>query len=285
MAFQQRVQQEGHGERGEAGLDPQRMLRLTRELQAHRHHCVQREGPQRPHQQQHRRQAEPRRGRRTRGGGLRLRLGDQERRNQREQQHQHGAEVDQHDVPEDRADRVGQHAEAAGHRLHPGVGRRARRAFRGDVGDQRAGRVEADVDRQVQRQRHRDRHAEDRVQPQRAVDQPDRGQRQQRQRGQQAADQNKGPAPPAPQPDAVADDADQDLADDPGQRPGGPDDADLVDVELVLGAEQPAQRGNLHRQREAHRGGRQAQQHQKRQRQPLLHLQHRSVPSQNVAGA
>jgi hypothetical protein len=49
------------GQRGESDFDPHRVAGMAGELQAHRHHRVKGEGPQRAHQQQHGDEAELRR--------------------------------------------------------------------------------------------------------------------------------------------------------------------------------------------------------------------------------
>src|SRR3546814_9323271 len=81
--------------------------------------------------------------------------------------------------------------------------RSAARTFRAvarDIGDQRAGGIEPDIDREIERQRHRDRDPDDAFEPERGRDRPDRRQREDHQRGDQAADDHENPPSSVPDP-------------------------------------------------------------------------------------
>src|SRR3546814_7146047 len=122
-----------------------------------------------------------------------------------------------------------------------------RSAVARDIGDQRAGGIEPDIDREIERQRHRDRDPDDAFEPERGRDRPDRRQREDHQRGDQAADDHENPPSSVPDPDAIADQAEHDLPDDTRQRPGGPDTPALVDNEMITGRKNTPQPQNLHR--------------------------------------
>src|SRR3546814_15529915 len=70
-----------------------------------------------------------------------------------------------------------------------------RSAVARDIGDQRAGGIEPDIDREIERQRHRDRDPDDAFEPERGRDRPDRRQREDHQRADQAADDHANPPP------------------------------------------------------------------------------------------
>ena len=181
-------------------------------------------------------------------------LFEQEGRNNIEEQDEAHAEIDEGVVPEDRADHVGQHSEHAGDGLHPGETLCACFALGREVGYDRAGGVEADVDRQIEGQRNdhggpKNPHAAP------FTDLPEEGQREQHERGRDSADEDEGTAPSTPEPHFVADQTDDRLCEQAGQRAGQPNQADVLDGKIVFGAKDPTQRGNLHAQGEAHRGG------------------------------
>jgi hypothetical protein len=185
-----------------------------------------------------------------------------------------GGEIDQHVIARNGADRIGKDTERTRHRLHPRVAARAGDALGRHVGDDRARGVEAHVDREIQRQRDGNRDPQDGVDAQLPRNDADRRQRQDHERREDAADDDERPAAPAPEPDAIADHPDQQLTQDSGEWPGGPDKTDFMDIESVLGAEDPAQHRNLHRQRETHGRRRQREHDQEWRRQPALHGQH-----------
>ncbi len=81
---------------------------------------------------------------------------------------------------------------------------------------------------------------------------PDVGQGQNHERGQHTANYEKGTAASVPEPHFVADNANDHLANDPGDGSGGPYNADFVDLQPVLRTQNPAQRSNLHRERKPH---------------------------------
>ena len=170
------------------------------------------------------------------------------------------AGVDQHEIPGHRTDHIGENAEEPADGLHPGVAQRARRTFGRHVGDDRARGIETDVDRKIQSQRHGRRHHEQVADAQRAVDRIDVRQRQQHHRRQRTADHDERPTPPSPEPDPVADEADDDLPDDPGQRSCGPHDPHLMDIQMIPRGQEPAECRDLDRQGKAHRGRRQTDQ-------------------------
>ena len=182
-----------------------------------------------------------------------LRLLDEQRRQHREQQHDQCAGIDEHVVVEDRGDGVAGDTDGPRDGLHPGEAACTLVPLRRYVGDDGAGRVETDVHREVERQRDDERDTHDRLDAQRRRDDADLRQCEQRQRRDHTADQDERAPAAVPEPHLVGDEADDDLAEDAGQRARRPDEADVVDVESVLRGQDPAQRGQLGNQREPHR--------------------------------
>jgi hypothetical protein len=162
--------------------------------------------------------------------------------------------------------------------LHPGVSFGALGTFGRDIGDDGAGGVEADIDRQVQHEGHGDGYAEDTAYAQGVGEHVNVGQGQEHEAGEYAADEDERSAASVPEPHPVADEADDELAEDTGDRACCPYEADFFDIELVLGAQDPAQGADLYGQREPHSGGGEAQDCIEAVAQVFLDVQHSLVP-------
>ena len=180
---------------------------------------------------------------------------DEERRDDGEQQYQEGTGINQDVVVPQGPYGIRADAEGARDGLHPGISFSALRPFGGDVGDDGAGGVKADVDRKVQQEGYGDGHAEDTAHAQGIGEHVNIGQGEEHEAGEHAPDEDERPAASVPEPHPVADESDDELAEDTGDRACGPDEADFFDVELVFGAQDPAQGADLHGQREPHGGG------------------------------
>jgi len=112
------------------------------------------------------------------------------------------AEVDQGVVPEHRANDISENAEHSRDGLHPGESLGARLALRRKVGNDRARRVEADVDGQVEGEGDNNRGPKNLDAGELAQFAEER-QCEQHERGSHAADENERTAPPAPEPHLV----------------------------------------------------------------------------------
>lgn len=184
-------------------------------------------------------------------GAEAARLPEKEGGDDIEEEHEADTKVNQSVVPEHGTDHIREHAEHARDRLHPCEPLRAGFPLRSQVRDDRAGRVEADIDGEIEGEGDDDGGPKD-LDAGKLAEFAEERQRQEHQRRRDAADEDERAAPSAPKPDLVTDQSDNGLGKQAGEGTREPHEPDVLDGKFVFCAEDPAEGGNLHAQREAH---------------------------------
>jgi len=95
--------------------------------------------------------------------------------------------------------------------------------------------------------------------------------------GQSSSDEYEWTPSPSPKPNLVADQANDDLPENPGKRPCRPHDPDFMDVKIVLRGKNPTECRNLDGERKAHCGRRQADDRVEGSGEIFLDLEHGRV--------
>ena len=103
------------------------------------------------------------------------------------------------------------------------------------------GGIEADIDCQVKGKCNGSCNHEQVADAQGGVDDIDIRQEEEHEACKRPADEYEGPPPSSPEPDPVADEPDDHLPDYSRQRSGSPDDSHLMNIQMILRGQKPAQ--------------------------------------------